>query len=451
MSNEIESLLTYISALLKRYATVLESPDMLYQLLIILASYVVAVLVARKLHTRLEDSARNIKSSPRLLRVIVSLLKRLPTILYTLIAGALYILLQSLDLIGISSSLLALTLQLSVAWLAITTLAQTIRNRSLRQVFAFAGWVYLALLLLGILDDMANVLDAAGFVVGATRISLLLLLKIVLVIGCTVWMAIWIGNFFDSKIQRNEELAPGLKVLIGKVMKITLLILALLMAISGIGIDLTIFSVLSGAIGVGIGFGLQKVVSNFISGLIILADQSIKPGDTISLGDTFGWIRELRARFVSVVTRDGREYLIPNEDFITREVINWSFSDNLVRLDVDFGVAYDANPHEVSRLAIEAATSVSRVVENKQPVCWMTGFGDSSLDFVVRFWIQDPQNGMTNIRGQVLLALWDAFKANNISIPYPHREVILRNATVSGNKIEIHSEEKSTVPVIDPE
>jgi small-conductance mechanosensitive channel len=195
---------------------------------------------------------------------------------------------------------------------------------------------------------------------------------------------------------------------------------------SGLGIDLTAFTIFSGAVGVGIGFGLQKVVSNFISGIIILMDRSIKPGDTISLGETFGWIRELRARFVSVVTRDGREYLIPNEDFITREVINWSFSNELVRLDVEFGVSYDSDPHQVSELAIEAARGVDRVDPSRDPVCWMTGFGDSSLDFILRFWIRDPQNGLANIRGKVLLALWDAFKANAIAIPFPHREVIMK-------------------------
>ena len=127
-----------------------------------------------------------------------------------------------------------------------------------------------------------------------------------------------------------------------------------------------------------------------------------------------------------MVTRDGREYLIPNEDFITREVINWSFSNDLVRLDVPFGVAYDSNPHQVSALAVEAASTVQRVVTSQKPVCWLTAFGDSSLDFVLRFWITDPQNGLTNIRGQVLLALWDSFKANGVAIPYPHRELIMR-------------------------
>ena len=180
--------------------------------------------------------------------------------------------------------------------------------------------------------------------------------------------------------------------------------------------------------GVGIGFGLQKVVSNFISGIIILLDQSIKPGDTITLGETFGWIRELRARFVSVVTRDGREFLIPNEDFITTQVVNWSFTDKYVRLDVEFGVSYDSDPHEVIRLAIEAASGVDRVVTvSKQPVCWMTEFGDSSLNFKLRFWIDDPQSGLTNIRGMVLIALWDKFKENGIEIPYPHRELIMKS------------------------
>ena len=140
----------------------------------------------------------------------------------------------------------------------------------------------------------------------------------------------------------------------------------------------------------------------------------------------------MRARFVSVVTRDGREFLIPNEDFITQRVINWSFSDNLVRLDVNFGVSYDADPHKVSELAIEAAISVGRVEADRRPVCWLTDFGDSSLNFVLRFWIRDPQQGLTNVRGKVLLALWDTFKANGISIPYPHREIIIKGGGEGG-------------------
>ncbi|MGR3708843.1 MAG: mechanosensitive ion channel family protein, partial [Alterinioella nitratireducens] len=169
--------------------------------------------------------------------------------------------------------------------------------------------------------------------------------------------------------------------------------------------------------------GLQKVVSNLVSGIIILLDKSIKPGDVISLGDTFGWIETLGARYASVVTRDGKEYLIPNEDLITSQVVNWSHSNQFVRLDINFGTAYSDDPHKVRKLAIEAARSVDRVLSSRAPVCHIVGFGDSSVDYVLRFWILDPTGGLTNIRGNVFLALWDSFQENGISIPFPQREV----------------------------
>ncbi|TIP83911.1 MAG: mechanosensitive ion channel, partial [Mesorhizobium sp.] len=241
-----------------------------------------------------------------------------------------------------------------------------------------------------------------------------------------VWLAVVVGKYIDERVRISEELTPSIRVLVGKVAKVGLVLVAGAIALSSVGLDLTALTIFSGAVGVGLAFGLQKVVSNFVSGMIILLDKSIKPGDTISLEGTFGWVRELRARFVSVVTRDGREYLIPNEDFITQRVINWSFSDNLVRLDVNFGVSYDADPHKVSELAIAAAMSVGRVEADRRPVCWLTDFGESSLNFVLRFWIHDPQQGLTNVRGRVLLALWDTFRENGIDIPYPHREIIMK-------------------------
>jgi len=160
-----------------------------------------------------------------------------------------------------------------------------------------------------------------------------------------------------------------------------------------------------------------------VSGVIILLDKSIKPGDVISLGDTFGWIQTLGARYASVVTRDGKEYLIPHEDLITGQVVNWSHSDEFVRLDINFGTAYDDDPHKVRKLAIEAANEVERVLTSRPPVCHIVGFGDSSVDYILRFWITDPTGGLTNIRGNVYLALWDSFKKNNISLPFPQQEV----------------------------
>jgi small-conductance mechanosensitive channel len=316
---------------------------------------------------------------------------------------------------------------LAGAWLLISVVSHAIRSRFVGRIFTVIVWVFVAASILGIVDDVAAILDGVGFTVGAVRISVLSVLQMLVFVGGLLWIAVHAGDFFDRRVQKVEELTPSLRVLLGKIIRIALVVLAVMVAMQALSIDLTALTVLSGAVGVGIGFGLQKVVSNFISGMIILLDQSIKPGDTITLGETFGWIRELRARFVSVVTRDGREYLIPNEDFITTQVINWSFSDKYVRLDVPFGVSYDADPHQVIDIAIEAAASVDRVVATyRRPVCWMTEFGDSSINFLLRFWIEDPQRGLTNIRGKVMLALWDAFKESGIKIPFPHREVIMK-------------------------
>ena len=404
----------------------LSQPAIWVQLALIVVLFVPSLLLSRRVEPRLEEHARKIKGMPGLLRIIVAFLQRFEWLFFVLFLSTAYL---ATSVVGWppKNYLIYAAMLLSGSWLLIAVISHAIRNRTVRKFFAFLAWFYVAAAILGVVDDAAAFLDSAGFNIGNFRLSVLSALQTALLLGLALWLSYAIGNFLDQRIQHIDELTPSLRVLFGKIIRISLVVLAGLIVVSGLGIDLTALTVLSGAVGVGIGFGLQKVVSNFISGIIILLDQSIKPGDTISLGDTFGWIRELRARFVSVVTRDGREFLIPNEDFITREVINWSFSDRYVRLDVEFGVSYDADPHEVTQVAIEAAGSVDRVDATRTPpVCWMTAFGDSSLDFKLRFWIDDPQRGLTNIRGIVLLALWDALKEHDIGIPYPHREVIFK-------------------------
>jgi len=404
----------------------LGSTSVLVQIGIIVVLVLPALLIGRRLGALLKDRARSIKGAPGLLRFIVSFVNRLDWLFYAIFLGI---------ALGVTNAfawpesnyLIYVASLFAGAWLVISVASQALRNQALRTAFAYLTWIFVAAMILGIVDDVAQVLDSVGFTIGENRISILSVSKGFLLLAAAMWLSTSVGGFLDRRIQGIDELTPSLRVLLGKITRIALLFVAALVVMSGIGIDLTALTVLSGAVGVGVGFGLQKVVSNFISGIIILVDESIKPGDTISLGETFGWIRELRARFVSVVTRDGREFLIPNEDFITREVVNWSFTDRYVRLDVEFGVTYDSDPHEVSRIAIEAASSVDRVDSSRnQPVCWLTEFGDSSLNFVLRFWIADPQQGLTNIKGKVLLKLWDALKENNIGIPYPHRELIVR-------------------------
>ncbi|WP_280821858.1 mechanosensitive ion channel family protein [Mesorhizobium soli] len=404
------------------------TPWLLYQTVIIICLFLAAKLVARRVEPLLEGRARRIKGHPGLLRVVVALLRRTNWILFSVFLLVALTLMRSVTQPS-QTHLLVIALSLSLAWLFASVLSRIIRNRLVGRTLGWFAWIYAALVILGISDEAAAFLDSLAFPLGAMRISALTVLKAAVLLIATVWLAIVVGNYFDERVQSFEELTPSIRILIGKVAKIGLVLVAGAIALSSVGVDLSALTVFSGAVGVGVGFGLQKVVSNFVSGVIILLDKSIKPGDTISLEGTFGWIRELRARFVSVVTRDGHEYLIPNEDFITRRVINWSFSDKLVRLDVNFGVSYKADPHKVIQLAIEAALGVDRVEADHGPVCWLTGFGESSLDFVLRFWIHDPQQGLTNVRGNVLLALWDTFKENGIEIPYPHRELIMKQGT----------------------
>jgi small-conductance mechanosensitive channel len=405
----------------------LGSPAVLTQLGLIVVLFLPALLLSNRVEPLLEERARGIKGMPGMLRMIIAFLRRMEWLFFLVFLGLTYVL-TSVIAWPASNYLIYVALLLSGAWLFISVTSHALRSRLLSKLFSYVAWIYVAAAILGVVDDTAAMLDSAGFNIGNFRISVLTVLQTALLLAVAMWLSFTIGNFLDRRVQNIDELTPSLRVLLGKIIRISLIVIVAMIVISGLGIDLTAFTVLSGAVGVGIGFGLQKVVSNFISGVIILLDRSIKPGDTISLGETFGWIRELRARFVSVVTRDGREFLIPNEDFITHEVINWSFSDKFVRLDVDFGVSYDSDPHEVTRVAIEAAGNVDRVDSSRNPpVCWMTEFGDSSLNFKLRFWIADPQMGLTNIRGKVLLALWDAFMENNIKIPYPHRELIVKS------------------------
>ncbi|MBX4968995.1 small-conductance mechanosensitive channel [Rhizobium binae] len=398
-----------------------------FQLAIIVAGLGFASLLASRTEPAMEAKARRIKGNPDLLRVIIAPMRRM---MWLFLVGWLWLANVVLSKSAWPSQrwLVSTALTLAAAWFVISVLTKIIRNPTLSRAVAIGSWSYIALYAVGLDGPVLSVLDGLAINLGAVRLSLLLVLKAFVLAIALIWLAVLIGNMLSHWVQQSADLSPSIKVLISKFIKIGLIIIAGAIALSATGVDLTALTIFSGAVGVGIGFGLQKVVSNFISGIIILIDKSIKPGDTITLGDTFGSIRDLRSRFVSVITRDGKEYLIPNEDFISQQVVNWSFSSDYVRIDVDFGTSYDSDPHQVVKLAIATASTVPRVANQyKPPVCWMTAFGASSLDFRLRFWISDPANGLTNVRGQVLMALWDAFKKAGVSIPFPHHEIIMKS------------------------
>lgn len=357
------------------------------------------------------------------MRTLITLRQRLRGVFFVMLAWAAVGLLMLWSPFPSRRFLVELVATIASAWVFIGLGSQLIRNRLIRRIVRWAAWIYVTLLFLGLVAPASAFLDSLAVEFGSFRLSALTVLKALAVTGLLLTLARLISQGAARRIGSNQDMSPTMRVLTVKMLQIMLYGAAFFIGLKAVGFDLSGLAVLSGAIGVGLGFGLQKVVSNLVSGVIILLDKSVKPGDVISIGNTFGWIEALGARYVSVVTRDGKEYLIPNEDLITGQVVNWSHSNDFVRLDINFGTSYGDDPHLVRKLAVEAAASVNRVLTNKAPVCHIIGFGDSSVDYVLRFWIQDPTDGLTNIRGNVFLALWDTFKAHGIAIPFPQREV----------------------------
>ncbi|MAS86472.1 MAG: mechanosensitive ion channel family protein [Micavibrio sp.] len=320
--------------------------------------------------------------------------------------------------------------KLLMAWIFIRIAAQLIANTFLRKILTSAAWIIAALSILGILDNTISAMDGLGFKIGDFRLSVLSIFQSIISVVLFVSAAFFLSSFLDKRLQKTTDISVTARVLISKVIKFALISIAVLIGITSAGIDLSVLAVFGGALGIGIGFGLQKGVSNLFSGILLLLDRSIKPGDVIQLqnGEAFGWVEHMGARYTNIVTRDNISYLVPNEDLITQQVVNWSHGNTLVRMQIVFGVHYDSDPHFIKKIAIEAAQKAKRVVEEPLPVCHLIEFGDSSIKFTLRFWIKDAEKGVTNVKGDVFLALWDALKENNIKIPYPHREVFVHNS-----------------------
>ena len=395
-----------------------------YQTAIALGVLVVSLLIARFLQPRLYEWLKAREGWPKWrYRYLVMAHRRLGLIVFVILIWATVLIMREITWPS-RSYLLGVLANLATAWLVVVLVLRVVQNAFLRSVLRYGAWIWVTLTILGLAEDTVQLLEKLAFNVGETRISLWIVLQSAVVLGLTFAVARALSRQSADRIRRNPDISPSMQVLFVKFLQVLLYAAAFLIGMGLVGFDMRGLAFMSGFIGVGLGFGLQKVVSNLVSGIIILLDKSIKPGDVISLGETFGWINSLGARYVSVVTRDGREYLIPNEDLITGQVVNWSHSNAFVRLDIHFGTAYSDDPHLVRKIAIEAAASVERVLSHpKTPVCHIIGFGDSSVDYVLRFWIEDPTGGLTNIRGNVFLALWDAFKAHGINIPFPQREV----------------------------
>ena len=401
-------------------------PNNLNQIAMLIGCFAAAWLLQHWAGPKLHDWLKARQGWPKWrLRAAIIIHRRLRLIFLVLLVWMVTALLAQITIFPSRRNIVTLAGFISTALLAVSFATQLVQNVILRRIVTRGLWLYVTLYYLGLVDQAAIFLDRLAINFGGFSLSALAVLKALVVTGLLLTMARVLTRHGLRRIKDNPQISPSMQVLAGKTLQISLYGFAIFTGLKAVGFDLTGFAVLSGAIGVGLGFGLQKVVSNLVSGIIILLDKSVKPGDVISLGDTFGWINALGARYVSVVTRDGREYLIPNEDLITGQVVNWSHTDEFVRIDLNFGTSYRDDPHLVRAVAAEAAGTVLRVLKSRQPICHITGFGGSSIDYVLRFWIKDPVKGITNVRGAVYLALWDAFKAQGITIPFPQSEVRL--------------------------
>ncbi len=321
--------------------------------------------------------------------------------------------------------LMTLVLNLSIAWVVIQIAASIILDRLWRRIIASLAWLGAVLNILNLTDETLQLLGQIGFTIGEIHLNLLSILKAAVLLALLLKLVRWISDQTEKSLANLSELTPSSRLMIAKTVHLTLLFVAALTALNSVGIDLTALAVFSGAVGVGVGFGLQKVVANFISGLILLSDKSVKPGDVIEIDSIYGWVRQMGGRCVSLVTRDEKEYLIPNEDLITRHVINWSYSSKQIRLKADIGISYKADLHEAIRLIVGSVKGINRILKDPAPNCLLTGFGDSSVNLKLNFWISDPQNGVANITSEVLLKIWDTLKENHIEIPFPQRDVHL--------------------------
>lgn len=327
------------------------------------------------------------------------------------------------------SYLLAVAVKLALAWLIIRLVTSVIRNAFIVRLVSLSAWLVTALSILGQLEPTIDALDSVSIILGDLRLTPLVLIKLGVLLIAALWLTNIASNFVESRITRSADLTPSIQVLLIKMIRLALMIFAVAVAMSAVGINLSVLAIFSGAAGVGIGFGLQKIVANFISGIILLADKSVKPGDLVTIGDSSGRISAMKTRYISVAAGDGREFLIPNEDLVTQKVTNWTYTDKNTLVKVNFATNYDADPRLVCKLAIDIAATAKRAIKGKPPNCLLMEFAEIGMKFSLTFWIADP-DGMDSVKSDVMLALWEAFRKEGIRAPYPVREIRVRGGAL---------------------
>lgn len=327
--------------------------------------------------------------------------------------------------------LLPIALALGVVRLLVYVLRKAFSSspliKSAEPFVVFTIWLTLVLHLLGWLTPLLKLFDALAVTFGESRISLLIVIKLLLIIVLAFTIALWLAEVINQKMKNSKVISPSMQVGFSKFAKFFLITSAFLFALNAVGINLSSLAIFGGALGVGLGFGLQRIASNFISGFILVFDRSIKPGDIITVGDKFGWVEQLNARYVVLRNRQGVDTLIPNENLIITEVINWSYADPNVRLEIKIPISYHNDPELAMALMLQCANASPRVLTTPEPTVRLMDFAESGMNLQLRVWIADMENGTASVKSEINLAIWRAFKANDITMPFPQRDLHLKS------------------------
>jgi small-conductance mechanosensitive channel len=421
---DLNDVIEYLRTVARSAGAEISSPFFYLQFGLILTAAGIAFAANSALHGRLDkDSLTNRWPLP-LRRLAHVLADSFSTVVFAVLVIAARIAMYHSTWPS-RSYMLAVAAKLAIAWLVIRLVTSVISNAFLVRLISLSAWLIAALSIINQLDPAVDALDSVSIVLGGLRLTPLLVIKLGLLLIGALWFTNIASNFAESRINRSTDLTPSIQVLLVKMIRMGLMVVAIAAALSAVGINLSALAVFSGAVGVGIGIGLQKIVANFISGIILLADKSVKPGDLVTIGDSSGRISAMKTRYISVAAGDGREFLIPNEDLVTQKVTNWTYTDKNTLVKVNFGANYESDPRRVCQLAVEIAAAVPRAIKSRTPSCILTEFAETGMKFSLTFWIADP-DGMDNVKSDVMLSLWDAFKREGIKVPYPVRELRVR-------------------------
>lgn len=426
-------------SVLKTALAKLSSPDVLTEIVAMMIAVLIAAVCARLVRiwqarrtdssgqpgwkTRIADSVMLL--APYLVALAAMLLVRsiLSSLgMRTAVTDTALELVSTLVLVRLGLYLLRLWLD-GDSWL---------RNWEVR--LTFIVWIVIGFQVLGWFGYAESTLDSIDIIPGKSVFSLWDLLRGIVIITGFVLITSLIARTIERRVMKLDGIAVSTRIGISKFTHFFLVSLGILLGINSTGVDITALTVLTGAIGLGLGFGLQTIAGNFVSGFVLLLDKSIKPGDVISFTghtgtstENFGWVQELRGRYVVVRDRDGVETLVPNQNLITNSVINWSYSDQRVRLRVPVMVSYDADPEIALRALAEAVQDHPRILRDPQPATRLMSFEDSGMRLEVRFWIADPMNGVNNVRSDVNRSIWRVFRQHGIKIPVAQRELRILN------------------------